>query len=114
MFPCFLFRKKILDFYQRSNLTAYCTAFSYRPVYKNLRKTSTMSISSTVYVELLKNMESQSRQRHRKRRHLRRHDAKINVRNNQTQQLRNENTSVSNFSYNSKSYYKSEHGKFKI
>ncbi|XP_044272389.1 transmembrane protein 94 isoform X2 [Tribolium madens] len=27
-------RKKILDFYQRSSLTAYCTAFAYRPLNK--------------------------------------------------------------------------------
>jgi len=25
-------RKKVLDFYQRTSLTAYCTAFSYRPL----------------------------------------------------------------------------------
>lgn len=27
-----IYRKKVLDFYQRTSLTAYCTAFSYRPL----------------------------------------------------------------------------------
>ena len=26
------FRKKVLDFYQRNSMSAYCLAFAYRPV----------------------------------------------------------------------------------
>lgn len=26
------FRKKVLDFYQRNSMSAYCVAFAYRPV----------------------------------------------------------------------------------
>ncbi|XP_050295588.1 transmembrane protein 94 isoform X2 [Anthonomus grandis grandis] len=40
-------RKKIQDFYQRSSLTAYCTAFAYRPLSK-----SVSSNLSEVYLEL--------------------------------------------------------------
>ncbi|CAH2003818.1 unnamed protein product [Acanthoscelides obtectus] len=40
-------RKKIQDFYQRSSLTAYCTAFAYRP----LSKTISTSLSD-LYLEL--------------------------------------------------------------
>jgi hypothetical protein len=40
-------RKKIQDFYQRSSLTAYCTAFAYRP----LNKTVNNKLSQ-VYLEL--------------------------------------------------------------
>ncbi|VEN47495.1 unnamed protein product [Callosobruchus maculatus] len=40
-------RKKIQDFYQRSSLTAYCTAFAYRP----LSKTISNSLSD-LYLEL--------------------------------------------------------------
>ncbi|KAJ8977101.1 hypothetical protein NQ317_003655 [Molorchus minor] len=40
-------RKKIQDFYQRSSLTAYCTAFAYRPLAK-----SVSSKLSEVYLEL--------------------------------------------------------------
>ena len=37
---CFLFqvKKKILDFYHRSCLSAYCTAFAYRPLTFNFPK----------------------------------------------------------------------------
>ncbi|KAK9754704.1 hypothetical protein QE152_g1175 [Popillia japonica] len=40
-------RKKIQDFYQRSSLTAYCTAFAYRPLSKGVS-----SKLSQVYLEL--------------------------------------------------------------
>uniref|UniRef100_A0A146M4X0 Uncharacterized protein KIAA0195 n=2 Tax=Lygus hesperus TaxID=30085 RepID=A0A146M4X0_LYGHE len=40
-------RKKILDFYQRTSLTAYCTAFAYRPLGKSIH-----SRLSRVYMEL--------------------------------------------------------------
>ncbi|XP_018571682.1 transmembrane protein 94 isoform X2 [Anoplophora glabripennis] len=40
-------RKKIQDFYQRSSLTAYCTAFAYRPLTKCVN-----GKLSTVYLEL--------------------------------------------------------------
>ncbi|XP_063240300.1 transmembrane protein 94 isoform X2 [Bacillus rossius redtenbacheri] len=40
-------RKKILDFYQRSSLTAYCTAFSYRPLTRGVSDRL-----SEVYLEL--------------------------------------------------------------
>ncbi|XP_073997846.1 transmembrane protein 94-like protein l(2)k05819 isoform X2 [Rhodnius prolixus] len=40
-------RKKILDFYQRTSLTAYCTAFAYRPLGR-----SVSSKLSKVYMEL--------------------------------------------------------------
>ncbi|CAH1113628.1 unnamed protein product [Psylliodes chrysocephalus] len=40
-------RKRIQDFYQRSSLTAYCTAFAYRPLTKNIN-----SNLSEVYLEL--------------------------------------------------------------
>ncbi|KAK6643306.1 hypothetical protein RUM43_004811 [Polyplax serrata] len=40
-------RKKIMDFYQRSSLTAYCTAFAYRPLSKRVN-----SKLSQVYLEL--------------------------------------------------------------
>ncbi|CAG9860047.1 unnamed protein product [Phyllotreta striolata] len=39
-------RKRIQDFYQRSSLTAYCTAFAYRPLSKNIN-----SKLSEVYLE---------------------------------------------------------------
>lgn len=32
------YRKRILDFYNRSSLTAYCTAFAYRPVDTRFRQ----------------------------------------------------------------------------
>lgn len=40
-------RKKIMDFYQRSSLTAYCTAFAYRPLGRPVN-----SELSRVYMEL--------------------------------------------------------------
>ncbi|XP_030748034.1 transmembrane protein 94 isoform X2 [Sitophilus oryzae] len=40
-------RKKIQDFYQRSSLTAYCTAFAYRPLSKSVSDSL-----SEVYLEL--------------------------------------------------------------
>ncbi|XP_074040691.1 transmembrane protein 94-like protein l(2)k05819 isoform X2 [Leptinotarsa decemlineata] len=40
-------RKRIKDFYQRSSLTAYCTAFAYRPLTKSID-----SKMSEVYLEL--------------------------------------------------------------
>ncbi|XP_056644666.1 transmembrane protein 94 isoform X2 [Diorhabda sublineata] len=40
-------RKRIQDFYQRSSLTAYCTAFAYRPLIKTIH-----SKLSEVYLEL--------------------------------------------------------------
>ncbi|KAL1497616.1 hypothetical protein ABEB36_008545 [Hypothenemus hampei] len=40
-------RKKIQDFYQRSSLTAYCTAFAYRPLSKSVSEKL-----SQVYLEL--------------------------------------------------------------
>ncbi|XP_014257141.1 transmembrane protein 94 isoform X3 [Cimex lectularius] len=40
-------RKKILDFYQRTSLTAYCTAFAYRPLGRSVN-----SKLSHVYMEL--------------------------------------------------------------
>ncbi|GJQ72359.1 hypothetical protein Trydic_g3444 [Trypoxylus dichotomus] len=40
-------RKKIQDFYQRSSLTAYCTAFAYRPLSKGINNKL-----SQVYLEL--------------------------------------------------------------
>ncbi|XP_050510004.1 transmembrane protein 94 isoform X2 [Diabrotica virgifera virgifera] len=40
-------RKRIQDFYQRSSLTAYCTAFAYRPLAKNIHNKL-----SEVYLEL--------------------------------------------------------------
>ncbi|KAK9509058.1 hypothetical protein O3M35_006462 [Rhynocoris fuscipes] len=40
-------RKKILDFYQRTSLTAYCTAFAYRPLARSVN-----SKLSKVYMEL--------------------------------------------------------------
>jgi len=42
--PC---RKKVLDFYQRTSLTAYCTAFAYRPLTRGVS-----SQLSQVYLEL--------------------------------------------------------------
>lgn len=68
-------RKKILDFYQRSSLTAYCSAFSYKPIYKNFRFVSKNS-GSAVYIELLNSIESRQRQRRRRRRRQRRCDSK--------------------------------------
>ncbi|XP_065226328.1 transmembrane protein 94 isoform X2 [Planococcus citri] len=74
-------RKKILDFYQRSSLTAYCTAFSYRPVYKNFEidRSSDQSPIS-VYLELIKTSEhrqNQKRRRRRKKRHQQELDSDI-------------------------------------
>lgn len=67
-------RKKILDFYQRCSLTAYCTAFSYRPIYKNIGMLSTLPEKGrTVYLELLKTVEH--RQKHRKRRRRRKYQS---------------------------------------
>ncbi|KAL1116220.1 hypothetical protein AAG570_005715 [Ranatra chinensis] len=40
-------RKKVLDFYQRTSLTAYCTAFAYRPLSRGLNHALT-----SVYMEL--------------------------------------------------------------
>ncbi|CAB0006459.1 unnamed protein product [Nesidiocoris tenuis] len=40
-------RKKILDFYQRTSLTAYCTAFAYRPLGKSVNPSL-----SGIYMEL--------------------------------------------------------------
>lgn len=40
-------RKKVLDFYQRTSLTAYCTAFAYRPLTRGVS-----SQLSQVYLEL--------------------------------------------------------------
>ncbi|KAL0278648.1 UNVERIFIED_CONTAM: hypothetical protein PYX00_000409 [Menopon gallinae] len=40
-------RKKIIDFYQRSSLTAYCTAFAYRPLTKAVN-----SKLSDIYLEI--------------------------------------------------------------
>ncbi len=51
-------RKRILDFYNRSSLTAYCTAFSYRPVDARYRETTvcggaeSLFHNSGVYLEL--------------------------------------------------------------
>ena len=53
-----LYRKRILDFYNRSSLTAYCTAFSYRPVDTRYRETTvcggaeSLFHASGVYLEL--------------------------------------------------------------
>lgn len=51
------FRKRILDFYNRSSLTAYCTAFAYRPLNTRLQITGAgtgerLFHSSGVYLEL--------------------------------------------------------------
>lgn len=43
----FTFRKKVQDFYQRSSLTAYCSAFAYRPLSHGVN-----SCLSKVYLEL--------------------------------------------------------------
>lgn len=40
-------RKKVLDFYQRSSLTAYCTAFAYRPLSRAISP-----FLANVYLEL--------------------------------------------------------------
>ncbi|XP_063995307.1 transmembrane protein 94 isoform X2 [Diachasmimorpha longicaudata] len=40
-------RKKILDFYQRTSLTSYCTAFAYRPLIRGMN-----SKLSNIYLEL--------------------------------------------------------------
>ncbi|XP_021935663.1 transmembrane protein 94 isoform X3 [Zootermopsis nevadensis] len=40
-------RKKVQDFYQRTSLTAYCTAFAYRPLTRGVN-----SLLSQVYLEL--------------------------------------------------------------
>lgn len=40
-------RKRVQDFYQRTSLTAYCTAFAYRPLSSNINQQM-----SQVYVEL--------------------------------------------------------------
>jgi len=50
-------RKRILDFYNRSSLTAYCTAFAYRPLNRrieniNLGGVENVFDSSGVYLEL--------------------------------------------------------------
>ncbi|XP_057369494.1 transmembrane protein 94-like isoform X2 [Daphnia carinata] len=51
-------RKRILDFYNRSSLTAYCTAFSYRPVDTRYQETTvcggpeSLFQTSGVYLEL--------------------------------------------------------------
>lgn len=42
-----LFRKKVQDFYQRTSLTSYCTAFAYRPLIRNVS-----SKLSNIYLEL--------------------------------------------------------------
>lgn len=44
---CMLCRKKVQDFYQRTSLTAYCTAFAYRPLTRGVN-----SQLSQVYLEL--------------------------------------------------------------
>lgn len=51
------FRKRILDFYNRSSLTAYCTAFAYRPLNTRLQSIGTgmgdkLFHSSGAYLEL--------------------------------------------------------------
>ena len=51
-------RKRILDFYNRTSLTAYCTAFAYRPVDTRFRQAAVcggaeeLFHSSGVYLEL--------------------------------------------------------------
>lgn len=41
-------RKKVLDFYQRNSMSAYCVAFSYRPVTEQIPDEK----SEDVYLEL--------------------------------------------------------------
>lgn len=54
----YLERKRILDFYNRTSLTAYCTAFAYRPVDTRFRQAAVcggaeeLFHSSGVYLEL--------------------------------------------------------------
>ncbi|KAG4070537.1 hypothetical protein HA402_001203 [Bradysia odoriphaga] len=45
-------RKRAQDFYQRSALTAYCTAFSYRPLRRGIRGALGGGHSSVAYLEL--------------------------------------------------------------
>lgn len=42
-----LYRKRVLDFYNRTSLTSYCTAFAYRPLNR-----SVSNQLSSIYLEL--------------------------------------------------------------
>ena len=42
-----IYRKKVQDFYQRTSLTSYCTAFAYRPLSRSVN-----GKLSNIYLEL--------------------------------------------------------------
>ena len=47
---CFVYRKKVMDFYQRATLSSYCSAFSYQPMVESMA-----NYFDDLYLELPRN-----------------------------------------------------------